>query len=103
MFGLSNLGERVTGAVMLAVVLVFVALALSWCGQRQASQKRDAVVARTTGKALDKVATEVPVIRQDQQERENEVDKIEGSDTKLPDGFAAELERLRRDRDRDSR
>lgn len=48
-----------------------------------------------TGKALDKVATETPVIRQDQKEKENEVSQIPGANDRLPDGFGARLECVR--------
>lgn len=81
-----------------AVVIAMCVLGftLSTCLHGAQSQKRDAVVAKTTGKALDRVAKQTPVIRQEQKEKENEVSAIEGSDTRLPDGFAAELERVRR-------
>ncbi len=52
--------------------------------------------AKASTKALDKVATETPQIRQDQQEKQREVDQIQGSDQRLPDGYGASLERLRR-------
>lgn len=56
----------------------------------------DLAPARATVDALDKVATETPVIRQDQQEKQDEVETINGADERLPDGFGAELERVRR-------
>ena len=86
--------------IIFAAVIILCALgfALSTCLHGAQSQKRDAVVAKTTGKALDKVAEQTPVIRQEQKEKENEVAKIEGSDTKLPDGYGAQLERVRRQR-----
>lgn len=77
----------------LACVLVAILLTMSWCDQR-ARQGRNIAVA--TGKALDKVAAETPIIRQDQEEKQREVDQIEGADGRLPDGFGADLERVRR-------
>lgn len=57
-----------------------------------------------TGEALDTVATQTPIIRQDQQERQDAVDEITGSDDRLPDGFGSDLQRLRDGRpDRDPR
>ena len=46
-------------------------------------------------KALDNVAAQTPVIRQEQEEKQADVDKIEGSDTRLPDGYGDSLQRLR--------
>lgn len=64
----------------------------------------DLAPAVATVGALDKVATETPIIRQEQAEREREVEKIPGSDQRLPDGFGADLERVRRGgSDKDSR
>lgn len=85
-----------TAFIGLLVLVVFV---LGRC-DRDRGREQDVAVA--TGKALDKVAKETPAIRQDQEERQREVDQIEGSDQRLPDGYGAELERLR-DRERDSR
>lgn len=75
--------------------LCILGFTLSTCLHGAQSQKRDAVVAKTTGKALDKVAEQTPVIRQEQKEKENEVSAIEGSDARLPDGYGASLERVR--------
>lgn len=58
----------------------------------------DLAPAIATGKALDSVATQTPIIRQDQKERQDAVDQIQGSDDRLPDGYGAELERLRNGR-----
>lgn len=81
---------------VIALVLIAVGLSLAWCHGRGVSQKRDAVVAKTTGKALDKVAEQTPVIRAEQKAKEDEVETIQGSDQRLPDGFASSLERVRR-------
>jgi hypothetical protein len=86
-------------AALIAVVLLLIAvlLLIGRCSRgdevREARQQADLAVA--TGKALDKVAKEAPAIRADQEEKQREVDQIAGADQRLPDGFAAELERLR--------
>lgn len=80
------------GAIV--VILIFVGVTLAWCAGR--GGRDDARVAATTGKALDKVAEQTPVIRQEQEEKQREVEAIEGSDTRLPDGYGKSLERVRR-------
>lgn len=80
------------GAIVVALILAGVTL--SWCMGR--GGRDDARVAEATGKALDNVAKETPVIRQEQEEKQREVDQIEGSDTRLPDGYGESLERVRR-------
>ncbi len=77
-------------AILAALVLVTVVLAR--CTQAQRQQARTEKVA---AKSLDKVATETPAIRKEQEDKQREVDNIEGSETRLPDGYGAELERLR--------
>lgn len=86
----------------LAAAVALIVLAVFVLGRCDRDKGRDQDVAVATGKALDMVAKETPAIRQDQQERQREVDQIEGSDQRLPDGYGAELERLRH-RERDSR
>lgn len=88
--------------VALLVLAIFI---LGRCSQndRIAKQRHDLEVARATGKALDKVDAETPIIRNEQKEKEREVDQIPGSETRLPDGYGAELERVRKQRDRDPR
>lgn len=84
---------------LLGVLLVMLVLALfGWRAGCQAAKqaKSEADLAVATGKALDKVAEQTPVIRQEQAEKEDEVDKITGADEPLPPGFGAELERVRR-------
>ena len=84
------------GTVALLVIAV---LTLSWCSERDRAKRAraEATVAAATGKALDKVAAETPAIRQDQEEKQREVDEIPGADQRLPDGFGRDLERVRRD------
>lgn len=84
------------GAVILLLVLaIFV---IGRCSQGDAIRKArgDATVAGATGEALDRVAKETPAIREDQKEKERAVDEIPGADERLPDGFGADLERVRR-------
>lgn len=84
--------------LVLAVVVVAAILLLSWCADQDRLKKAraEATVGQATGKALDTVATKTPVIRQEQEEKQREVDNISGADDRLPDGFARELERVRR-------
>lgn len=79
------------GIVGLCLVL------LSFCmARKDAKEAIDrAQIANATGKALDTVAKETPVIRAEQEEKERAVDQIQGSDTKLPDGFGRDLQRVR--------
>lgn len=83
------------GAVALLIIAV---LTLSYCSEkdRLAKARRENTVATATGKALDTVAAETPVIRQDQEEKQRAVDEIQGADDRLPDGFGQSLERVRR-------
>lgn len=86
------------GWAVLILLLVVVLLTLSWCSERDRTKRArsEATIGVATGKALDKVATETPVIRQDQEEKQREVDELQGADQRLPDGFGADLERVRR-------
>ncbi len=79
---------------VIVVILIFVGVTLAWCAGR--GGRDDARAAAATGKALDKVAEQTPVIRQEQEEKQREVEAIEGSDTRLPDGYGKSLERVRR-------
>lgn len=84
--------------LILAAVVVAAVLLLSWCADRARlkTMRAEATVGQVTGKALDTVATKTPVIRQEQEEKQREVDNIPGADDRLPDGFARDLERVRR-------
>lgn len=86
------------GYLILAAVVVALILTMSWCSDRARLKdaRREASIAAATGKALDAVASQTPVIRQEQREKEDAVEKIEGADQPLPPGFGAELERVRR-------
>jgi len=98
MFGLDRAATRIVQIGALIVALIFLGLTLSYCHERGQARKAraEASVAQATGKALDRVAAETPVIRQEQAEKQNEAEKIEGADTRLPDGFGRSLERVRR-------
>lgn len=79
-----------------AVALVLLALG----AYRYQARRADRAEARlapveASSVALDKVATETPIIRQDQKEKEREVDQIQGSDQRLPDGYGRELQSIR--------
>jgi hypothetical protein len=86
------------GYLILAAVVVALILAMSWCSDRARlkTMKAEARQGEVVGTALDNVAEQTPVIRQEQAEKQREVDSIQGADTRLPDGFAGELERVRR-------
>lgn len=77
------------------VALIFVALTLAWCNSDDVARER-AQTENATGKALDTVARKTETIRDDQEEKQRAVDEIEGSDTRLPDGYGARLECVRR-------
>lgn len=98
MLGLSQPASRIVTLIALACVLVVIVMAFMLWNSRNIiqQQKRDIAVATTTGKALDKASDRTVTIRQEQQEKQREVDSIEGSDQRLPDGYGVELERLRR-------
>jgi hypothetical protein len=85
-------------ALAIIVALGLVILTMSYCSERDRAKRSraEATVAVATGKALDKVASETPVIRQDQEEKQREVENLSGADQRLPDGFGADLERVRR-------
>ena len=83
----------ILGCVIAALCLAFAVLTM--CKQRDAYKAREQTAAATTG-ALDKVANETPAIRADQEEKQRDVDAIEGSSDRLPDGFGRDLECVRR-------
>jgi hypothetical protein len=97
--------KTVKAWVTLGLIVLFVLALLGWrSGCQAAKQARgERNVAVATGTALDKVAKETPVIRQDQSEKQRAVDQIEGSDTRLPDGYGDALQRLRDGAAKDSR
>jgi hypothetical protein len=92
--------RRIVYIAATIVVLIFAVLTLAWCAERDRARKArsDASIAVATGEALDKVASETPVIRQEQEEKQDAVKEIPGADDRLPDGFGRELERVRNGR-----
>ena len=84
--------------IALGVIVLALLLTMSWCADRARlkTMRGEATVAAATGEALDTVAEQTPVIRQEQAENQREVEKIEGADQRLPDNFGRNLERVRR-------
>lgn len=92
-FGIQTALRR---AIAIGIAIFVLAIVIVTLSVRSEQRRVDRNVAVATGKALDKVATETPKIREDQQEKQREVDEIQGSDQRLPDGYGADLERVRR-------
>ena len=84
------------GVTIALLCLVFALLTM--CQGRDVDRGRIRTE-NATGRALDTVARETPIIRQDQEEKQRAVDEIEGSDQRLPDGYGDSLQRVR-DRER---
>lgn len=82
----------------LGVLAVLLALWLAYSHQKARADRAEAQARsqKAATEALDRVATETPIIRADQEEKQRAVDQIQGADQRLPDGFGAELERVRR-------
>lgn len=97
MFGLDRLGTRVIQIGAVVVTLIFAGLTMAYCVERGNAHraKSEASIAAATGKALDKVAAETSIIRQEQEDKQRAVDQIQGADTPLPAGFGSDLERIR--------
>lgn len=98
MFGLDKAATRFVQIGTVFVLLVFVVLTLSYCAERDRHRKAraEASVAQATGKALDTVAEQTPAIRQEQEGKQDEVEKLNGAGLRLPDNFGRDLERVRR-------
>jgi hypothetical protein len=91
-----------------AAGVIAAAFLILWAAYSYQKARADRAVAearqsRVTAEALDTVATQVPSIRSEQEEKQRAVDQIEGADQRLPDGFAADLQRLRDQRRNDPR
>lgn len=80
--------------VTIAVLCLVFAL-LTMCQGRDVDRGRIRTEA-ATGKALDTVARETETIRTDEKEKADAVDAIPGSNDRLPDGYGARLECVRR-------
>jgi hypothetical protein len=94
MFGLDKASTRIVQIGAIVVALCFVLAVFTMCNKPSA--RNEARVSGSVGKQLDRVAAETPIIRQEQEEKQREADKIEGADTPLPAGFGRSLERVRR-------
>lgn len=92
---LDPFARRVVVSMTLIAVFAFIMVFVTMCMTRQTDARQQVQITRATGKALDKVASQTPAIRQEQKEREHEAERIEGADAPLPDGFGRELERVR--------
>ena len=92
-----------------AVAGVALAFMVLWGAYSFQKARADRAVAeaqssKVTTRALDQVAVEIPLIRSEQEEKQRAVDEIPGSDQRLPDGYGADLQRLRdQQRGRDPR
>lgn len=82
--------------VAVFAALIFIGLTLAWCAQGRKDEKGAARTQVETGKALDNVARETEAARNSEQEKQNEISDIPGSDVRLPDGYGARLECVRR-------
>lgn len=84
--------------IVLGILAAFAAVWGSMAYQKARADRAvtEARSQRAATKALDQVAAQTPIIRADQEEKQRAVDQIQGADQPLPDGFGAELERLRR-------
>ena len=88
-----------TRIVLIIAAIALMCFAVATCiVVRKPSARNEAKVAGSVGKQLDRVAAETPVIREDQRKKEDEVENLPGADQRLPDGFSADLERVRRGR-----
>lgn len=84
----------VTIGVMISVACLLFAV-LTMC-QGSKTQHAKLQTENATGRALDRVTTQTETINTDTKAKQNEADKIEGADTRLPDGYGARLECVRR-------
>ena len=92
-----NIPTEIRRWVALGAIVVVLCFALAiFTMINKPSARNEAKVAGSVGKQLDRVAAETPVIREDQRKKEDEVENLPGADQRLPDGFSADLERVRR-------
>lgn len=80
------------GAIIVIACLLFAVLTMC---QGSKTQHARLQTENATGKALDLVTTKTETINTDTKAKQDEADKIEGSDTKLPDGYGSALQRVR--------
>lgn len=81
----------------LGILVLIASLYGAWKWERARADRAvtEARQATVTSDTLDKVATKTDQIRVETKEKEAQVDQIEGSDTRLPDGFGRDLQRVR--------
>jgi len=87
--------REVKSWLYLAAVIALLILATFVVSRCTQSRDQSARTEKATSKALDNVATQTPAIRQEQEDKQREVDNIEGSDQRLPDGYGRDLQQLR--------
>lgn len=80
------------GAILVIACLLFAVLTMC---QGSKTQHAKLQTENATGKALDRVTTKTETINTDTKAKQDEADKIEGADTKLPDGYGSALQRVR--------
>lgn len=84
--------------VGLGVVVLIASLYGAWKWEKARADRAvtEARQATVTSDALDKVATKTDQIRAETKEKQDAVNEIPGSDTRLPDGYGRQLECVRR-------
>lgn len=84
--------------IAFAVALVLIVMFVAYKYQQARAERAEAQLrpARVTIEALDTVNTETAVIQAETMEKQRAVDEIQGSDTRLPDGYGARIECVRR-------
>lgn len=80
------------GAFIVVACLLFAVLTMC---QGSKTQHAKLQTENATGKALDRVTTKTETINTDTKAKQDEADKIEGADTRLPDGYGSALQRVR--------
>lgn len=95
MFGMDRIAGRIVAGLIAVALLCLIGFGVSYCSGRDRLAKDRHQTENATGKALDRVSTETADIHADQQEKQREVETIPGSDTRLPDGYGADLQRVR--------
>ena len=84
----------ITVGILIAVLCLVMAV-FTTCKGRDAAIDR-ARTSDTTAGALDRVTMQTDEIRTEQEDKQNAVDEIQGSDDRLPDGYGRRLECVRR-------
>lgn len=94
-FFLSRIPLKVYAFAGIAVFAMALFVAYSYQKDRADKAVDRAATATVQADALNTVATKTEDARSEQKEKQADVDKIEGSDTRLPDGWGVELQRVR--------